>query len=233
MTIALSWSRLSDYNQCALKFKMKYLDKMPMFKMDDQNSPHLVRGNNVHKALESYVVQKNAGNDVPVTSLQEVESTKPFIDRYLSSYAMVMPETQIAVDKDWKQVEWFASDAYYRVIYDLIAINPTHVAVVDYKAGKMRDYDGGPNGFGQLHLAGGIALHLWPNIERVDSVYAYVDHKQTVPKVFTRDDSTRLREHFDAESLKVNSDKEFKPTINEFCKWCPVTRKHCPYSRKI
>jgi hypothetical protein len=232
--IALSWSRLSDYNQCALKFKLKYLDKVPEFKEDGSKSPHLVRGSNVHKKLEDYVIQRTTPDmEVKITSLPEVESTKPFVDRFIENYPTVIPETQIAIDKNWKRVEWFSRDAYYRVILDLIAIRPADVAIIDYKTGKFRDYDGGPSGKGQLHLSGAISLHLWPQVPLVTTTYAYVDHKQTIAKQFTQDDRQELREHFDGEHDKVNSDKEFKPTVNEFCKWCAATREQCPYSRKI
>ena len=233
MTIALSWSRLSDYNQCPLKFKLKYIEKDPIFKEDDSKSPHLVRGNNVHRALENYVVQRTSGQEVKITSLPEVESTKPFVDRYIDNYEVIIPETQLAIDANWQRVEWFSSEAYLRVIFDLIAIRRDHCAIVDYKTGKMRDYDGGPSGFGQLHLSGAIALHMYPDIPKVTTIYAYVDHRQTVPKEFTQDDKVKLRNHFDEEHAKVNADKEFKPKVNEFCKWCPATRKQCPYSRKL
>lgn len=235
MGIALSWSRLSDYQQCPLKFKLKYLDKNAKFKEDESASPHLVRGSNVHKALENYVVQKtsNGALEVKITSLPEVETTKPFVDRFINNYEQVIPETQIAINKDWQRVEWFAKDAYYRAIFDLIAIRKEDVAIVDYKTGKIREYDGGPSGMGQLHLSAGIALHLWPEIPKVTTVYAYVDHKQTLPKTFEQSDAAKIRQHFDNMHDTVNSDDKFKPQVNEFCKWCPATRDMCPYSRKL
>ena len=233
--IALSWSRLSDYNQCALKFKLKYLEKNPKFKEDEGASPHLVRGSNVHKALENYVIQSTSNGEleVKITSLPEVEATKPFVDRFLTNYTTVIPETQIAINRNWERVEWFSKDAYYRAILDLIALRPSDVAIIDYKTGKMRDYDGGPSGKGQLHLSGAISLHLWPDIPEVSTTYAYVDHRQTITKKFTQADRQELREHFDEEHNRVNSDTKFRPTVNEFCKWCPATRDMCPYSRKL
>lgn len=232
--IALSWSRLSDYKQCPLKFKLKYLDKNPMFKEDMTKSPHLVRGTNVHKKLEDYVIQRTVpGHEVKITSLPEVESTKPFIDRFIDNYTTVIPETQIAIDINWQRCEWFSRDAYYRAIYDLMAIRLEDIQIIDYKTGKIRDYDGGESGRGQLHLSAAIGLHLWPTVPKLATTYAYVDHKQTLVKSFTQDDREELRAHFDAEHLAVNTDKEFRPTVNEFCKWCPATRNECPYSRKI
>lgn len=232
--IALSWSRLSDYQQCPLKFKFKYIDKSAKFKEDESKSPHLVRGSNVHKALENYVVQKTTPDmEVKITSLPEVENTKPFVDRFLTNYETVIPETQIAINKDWERVEWFAPDAYYRAILDLIAIRPSDVQIVDYKTGKFRDYDGGPTGKGQLHLSAAIALHLWPETPEIQTSYAYVDHKKTIVKKFTQKDKIPLREHFDMMHDKVNSDDAFKPCVNEFCKWCAATKDMCPYSRKL
>lgn len=235
MTIALSWSRLSDYNQCPLKFKMKYITKDSAFKEDESASPHLVRGKNVHKALEDYVIQKQSNGQIPVkiSSLPEVEKAKGFADRFLNNYQVVIPETQIAINRNWERVEWFSPDAYYRAIMDMIAINPTDVQIIDWKTGKVRDYDGGPSGKGQLHLSAAIGLSLYPNIPEVRTTYAYVDHGQTLVKKFTQDDREELKAHFDAEHAKVNADTEFKPKVNEFCKWCPATRAQCPYSRKL
>lgn len=235
MTIALSWSRLSDYQQCPLKFKLKYIEKSPLFKEDGTKSVHLVRGSNVHKALEDYVVAKTDPYNeyVPVvSSLKEVESTKPWVDNFINNYNQVLPETQIAVNKDWKRVEWFSSDAYYRAILDLIAIRPSDIFIGDYKTGQFRDYDP-PDGKGQLHLAGAICLALWSEIPSIKVAYAYVDHKKIIDKNFTQDDRAPLIAHFDKQSEIVNADKEMRPTPNEFCKWCPATKAMCPYSRKL
>jgi RecB family exonuclease len=233
--IALSWSRLSDYQQCPLKFKYKYISKNELFKEDGTKSVHLVRGSNVHKALENYVMARtdpyNPHMPEP-SSLKEVEETKPWINNFINNYDQVIPETQIAVNRNWERVEWFSQDAYYRAILDMIAIRPSDIFIGDYKTGQLRDYDP-PDGHGQLHLAGAITLGLWPDVPKIKVAYAYVDHKQVIQKDFTQDDKKPLQAHFDRQSEIVNSDKEFRPTPNEFCKWCPATKTMCPYSRKI
>src|ERR1043166_6297651 len=108
--IALSHSRLSDFNQCRLKFRLKYLDKA--FPTEDMTkSPHLVRGANVHKSLENYVVKKRSGQEnIPPSSLPEVEGTKPMIDKIFESYDEVLPETKLAVNPEWHKVDWFDED---------------------------------------------------------------------------------------------------------------------------
>lgn len=231
---ALSHSRLSDYNQCPRKFKLKYIDKASNFKEDDaQKSVHLVRGSNVHKALENYVVKVIAGEEgIKPSSLPEVEQTKPFIQKIFDTYPKVYPELQISIDQNWQKVEWFSKDSYYRAIFDLIALKPGHAFIGDYKTGKFNDYTP-DNGYGQLELSSAIALSLFPEADQVDNSYIYVDHKKIVTKSYTQGDRERLVNHFIGEHEKVNSDTEFKPTTNEFCKWCYANKDQCPYSRKM
>lgn len=230
---ALSHSRLSDFNQCPNKFKLKYIDKAGNFKVDADKSLHLIRGSNVHKALENYVVKINAGeNDIRASSLPEVETTKPLITKIFAEYSKVYPELQVSVDQNWNNVEWFSKDSYYRAIFDLIALKPGYAFVGDYKTGKFTDYTP-KGGYGQLELASAVALSIWPEADVVDTSYIYVDHKKAVTKSYTRKDLPRLKDHFISEHEKVNSEVDFKPTVNEFCKWCEATKDQCPYSRKM
>lgn len=226
--IALSHSRLSDYIQCPRKFYVKYIAKeWPQ----ETDSPHLIRGSNVHKALENYIIKKTTGGDLPTAhSLGEVERTKPFIDQIITQYQHVYPEIQLAVDKDFSKVEWFAKNAYYRAILDMLALNPTQGFVGDFKTGKINEYSGYG---GQLHLAALMIMSVFPSLEKLAVAYIYVDHKQIFRLDFNREDMPKLREYFDEKYEEVNSDASFQPKINEFCKWCECTKKHCQYSRKL
>lgn len=230
--MALSHSRLNDYNQCPKKFWHKYIGKTPSFK-EEGTSPHLVRGTNVHKALENYIIKLRAGEqDIRVSSLTEVENAKPMINNLFSLYDTVMPEAQVSINDAWKQVEWFSKDSYYRAIYDMICIRSSDIIIGDFKTGKFTDYTP-ETGYGQLELSAAIALNIWPEVPEVHTVYIYVDHKKTVKKTFTRADAPRLVQWFEQEHVKVNADTEFKAKPNEFCKWCPATKLQCPYSRKL
>lgn len=229
-TIALSHSRLNDFQQCPLKFKLKYLEKA--FPVEDPNkSPHLVRGGNVHKQLENYVVKKISGQaEIPPSTLPEVENTKPMIDKFFLEFETVMPEAKLAVNSSWSKVDWFDSDAYYRAQIDLIAMSDNVGLVVDWKTGKVNDYSGYG---GQLHLTAAMVMSVFPQFEELTTAYAYVDHKRTYPIQFQRAELPALVEHFDNESKRVNSEKEWGPTPNEFCNWCAATKSQCKYSRKL
>lgn len=230
--MALSHSRLSDFNQCPRKFQLKYIEKKPNFK-DDGTSPHLIRGTNVHKQLENYVVKVNAGEQgIRVSSLPEVETGKVLAASLFKTYSTVLPEAQVAINDQWKQSEWFGKDAYYRAIYDVICLRTDEVMIVDWKTGRFVEYTP-PSGYGQLELSAAIALNLWPDVKEVHTVYAYVDHRKTIKKTYARNDGPRLVEWFEKEHIKVNAEENFDPKTNNFCRWCPATKVQCPYSRKL
>ncbi len=229
---ALSWSRLSDFQQCPRKFQHKYVLKTPNFTIQE-DSPHLLRGTNVHAALEKYIILLNDGKtDIPPSSLPEVESTKPLIQSFVKHYPSVMPEQQVSVRQDWKQTGWFDKDSYYRAIYDLVALSSTNAIIGDFKTGKFKDYS--EDGPGQLELSATIGLNMWPDIPKVDTMYIYVDHKKTISRSFTQaEDKERLTVHFTEMHEIVNAEVNFDPKSNEFCKWCPATKLQCQYSRKL
>lgn len=228
--IALSHSRLSDFNQCPLKFRLKYLDKA--FPQEDESkNPHLLRGKNVHKQLENYIVKKRSGQGaIPVSTLPEVEAGKLMVDKFFTIFNDVLPEAQLAVDIQWKQVDWFSPNAYYRAIIDLIGISDVEALAGDWKTGKVNDYSGYG---GQLHLTATMLMNVFPQYETVTTAYLYVDHKKSFATKFYRKEVESLTVHFDSESSRVNSEKDWPPTPNDFCGWCPATKAQCKHSRKL
>lgn len=233
--MALSHSRLSDFNQCPKKFHLKYIEKAANFQMKQEDkSIHLVRGDNIHKALEAYLVKLKAGeNNIQPSSLAEVEATKPLIDKYISTFGLdnVHPEAQVSINSDWKQVEWFDKQSYYRAIFDMIALGLDIAVINDYKTGKFKNY-APDNGMGQLELSSAIGLSLW-DVKEIKTNYLFVDHKKSIQKTYTKADKNRLVDHFTKEHDRVNAEKNFDPKANQFCTWCEATKKQCPLSRKL
>jgi len=228
--IALSYSRISDYRQCPGKFKLKYLDKAPNFQIKDEDkSPALVRGGNIHKSLENYVISKLNGTEYNVT-MPEVMGTTPLIDKIMDNYN-VMPEKQIAIDENFKEVSWFAKNAYFRVILDLIGFG-NDLFLGDYKTGKLTDYIGTDDKLGQLHMSALVGLSLWEEYESCTSVYIYVDHKIPVPIKVVRDDIKQMKEALIREHYEINSDIVFACKKNQYCKWCPATKSQCSFAVK-
>ena len=236
--ISLSWSRLSDYRQCPRKFYLKFLEKA--FPPDGEKSIHLIKGEELHKQLEEYVLAQNGHGPMPIGFSPPVKQTLPLVDKFFSGGYTVHPEAQVSAGRDWKPLEWFDKKTMYRAIWDLIALKPQTVFIGDYKSGKVYDYT---HKFGQLDLSGVMALERWSDASEVHCAYIYIEHKITQRIRIVRDKDqvqgpqdklhSDVKTHFESEFERVQEEKEWKPTPNEFCKWCPATKSQCQFSRKL
>jgi CRISPR/Cas system-associated exonuclease Cas4 (RecB family) len=231
--MALSWSRWSDYDQCPRKFFLKYMDKSPSFKMDPmKKSLHLIRGEQLHLQLENYALWKinvvTQPDLVKPEMLPETAALCPIIDRLFETSEFVLPETQLAVNKEWKKTGWFDKDAYYRAIMDLIAGRRNHGIMWDYKSGKYQPYG---DECGQLHLSCAMVIPMkgW---DYIDVSYLFIDSKRPEGLRVTQEDVPKLIKIFDERSDKVNSETQWAPKKNENCKWCEATKEECPNSSR-
>jgi len=230
--IALSWSRISDYRQCPHKFKLKYLDKAANFQMKDEDkSPALVRGGNIHKQLEKVLVYKLMNMDLSKeVFLPEVTACIPLIDGFITNYSM-RGELQVAVDDQFKQVSWYDKKAYFRVIYDLIG-KGDELLLGDWKTGKFTDYTGTMRELGQLHMAAVVGMSIYPEFDDCSSVYLYVDHKRPIKCKVHKDDIPQMKDTLMTEHFAINEDTQFDPKKNRYCHFCDAVKDQCSFSTK-
>jgi hypothetical protein len=229
MAIALSWSRLSDYLQCPLKFKLKYLTKE--FPPEDfEKSVHLVKGAQYHKQLEDYVLAKNGQAPMPIGFSKEIQETLPYVNKLYNIFQAVHAEAQVACTADWKATEWFGGNVGWRAIWDVTGLSADTCFIGDYKSGKIYDYG---SGYGQLHLSAVIGLNRFPQVEEIRTAYIYIEHKHVMPVTIKRSEVAPVQQYFEERFRQVQNEVAWEPTRNEFCKYCAATQKQCRYSRKL
>src|SRR5690348_7082441 len=111
-----SYSRLVVFEQCKLRAKLAYIDKipepprpLPPGKTEHAND----RGTRIHEAAELYV---RGG----VELVPELDSfrTEFGVLRALYAAGKVSVEGEWAVDRDWSPVAWNSSDVFYRLKLD-------------------------------------------------------------------------------------------------------------------
>jgi CRISPR/Cas system-associated exonuclease Cas4 (RecB family) len=230
-TIALSFSRLSDYEQCPLKFKQKYIDKSYP---DDSNNPAFAKGNALHKQMEDYVnwlrsTDRNPEDKPIMTTV--TQAAVPMVESlYDHCNGNLFPEKQLAVDQDWFPCDWYDKPhkVKYRAIIDCMAfVNSEELLVIDWKSGKVRPYEDGPTT--QLKLTAVILFNLYPKIQRITSSYMFLEHKKTVKKTFHREDLEAMQTPFDEAHLIINTVEEFPHKKNQYCNWCLST--DCPIKK--
>lgn len=222
--IALSYSRLSQYELCPLKFKSMYIDKdYP----DDSDNYFFKKGQRKHKQLENKVntlVKKADEFDVYD---EDVEQCFGLIYGVVDNYPKVSTELQLSVNKKFSEVDWFSRASMYRSIIDLLAIKDVEALVIDWKTGKFRDYDDSPTG--QLSLNSVVLFSVNPEIEIITTSYVFIEHKKILKRKYLRSQYEELRAPFVEAFAKVNSDKKFEPKVNEYCKYCLLAKDKCKF----
>lgn len=238
--IALSWSRLTTYLQCPKKFHLQFITKsFP----EEEKSIHLIKGEQLHKQLEDYVLAKNGAAPMPLGFSPEVRESLPYVDKLFTLYERVYPEAQVACTPEWTTTEWFDRSVGWRAIWDVIGLRSETCFIGDYKSGKI--YPLGDD-FGQLHLSAAMALKRFSDVPEVRTAYIYIEHKKVTPVKVTRHPTDELDargkpvphlqqviEYFDRRFEQVQREVEWAPTPNDYCKWCPATKAVCKYSRKL
>lgn len=237
--IALSWSRLQTYEQCPRKFMLSYINKT--FK-EEEKSIHLIKGEQLHKQMEDYVLARNGQAQMPLGFSPEVRQSLPYVDKLFDVFTNVYPEAQVAATIEWKPTEWFSKDVAWRAIWDVTALAPNSCFIGDWKSGKVYPLN---QGFGQLHLSAVMALERWPEVPETRAAYIYLEHQKVQKVHVVREPGRRdaegnpiphlaeVRADFERRFEVVQMEKEWAPRANEHCKWCPATRAQCPLSRKL
>jgi len=222
--IALSYSRLSTYEQCPLKFKSQYISKdYP----DEGDNYFFKKGKRKHDQLDNYTKAQVNATINTIQYDEDVETCLPMIDTIISSYDIVASELQLAVDGSFSPCAWFGKKVMYRAIVDLEASNDDEALVIDWKTGKFREYDESPTG--QLHLTAAVEFARKEKVEKVTTAYVFIEHKQTIRRVFHREDYNSLVEPFLESWKQVNAEKDWKPKQNKYCNYCLLGPKECPF----
>lgn len=143
---AWSYSRLVDFEQCKLRAKLKYIDRipeparpLPPGKTEHAND----RGTRIHDAAERFV--RGSVELIPELKAFEAE----FHDlRNKYEHGMVSLEGEWAVNKDWEPVAWGDKDAWARIKLDaFVRLSKTHAVVIDYKGLPLNTLIPTPSGW--------------------------------------------------------------------------------------
>lgn len=225
--IALSFSRLSTYEQCPHKFYRQFIDKSYP---DDADNIHFVKGQKKHKQLQNYIDCLNDNTMIQHKYDGDVKNALPIVDALHNNGFTLSAERQLAVDENFKPCDWFSKQTMYRAIIDVVGLKKQLAINGDWKTGKYRDYDGSATG--QLHLSSLILMMHADHVEVVKSAYWFIESKQSVMRQFDRTMVQELKIPFIKAFEVVNTDKSFDATRNQYCNFCKIKElRECPLDK--
>lgn len=209
---AWSFSGLSDYNSCPLKYYSTRVSKQFV----EPPSEQMLWGNRVHKALEDSV------NRVPIEP--EMGKYEKIIEQFRRIPGDMYAERKFAVNRQLQPVDFYDPTAWCRCVTDLFIQNDELACAFDWKTGKIK-YD-----FEQLIINALLIFAHFPEIKTVKTAYVWLKFCQITKQDFTRD-SISWDKYLASTSFMENSyANNFWPARkNGLCKqYCPVTT--CKYN---
>lgn len=217
-SFAWSYSKLKNYESCPKRHFHVDIAR----DVKEEESEALKWGNAVHAALAERVAK---GTPLP----KGMEPYEKWAIKITSgSNGEIKVEQKLAITENFEPCEWFAKNAWYRGIGDVIKVVDDVALVVDYKTGKILEDSV------QLALMAQCVFAHYPEIQWVRSIFVWLKEDAETTEDFCRNDMVGLWNtlHPRVQHLKnANDTMTYPPKPGSLCKkWCPVT--FCPHHGK-
>lgn len=250
MTI-YSHSRLSAFEQCPLKYRFKYIDKL---KPDIQQSIEGFLGNKVHEVLEWIYNEVRKGNEVELDSVIEkysrewhsgfnpdIKIVKQGIEakdyfnkgvRFLVDYFVThspFKDNTIATEK--KVIIDLDDDGKYKMIgfIDRLVHNKdTNIFEIhDYKTSASMKSQEELDKDRQLALYSIGIKQFFNEVNDVHLIWHFLDFNKKVVSKRTDQELEELKQEIITLIDKIEITTEFSPCQSALCGWCEF-RSYCP-----
>lgn len=207
---AWSYSRYNDYEKCPALAKYKHVDRMK-----EPDSPVMAHGSAVHEQAAQFITGKL--KQLP----EELVKVKSDMQRF--HLAKAHCEEQWAFNAEWEQVDWFARDAWLRIMVDAHyldvkkngALRNTTVYIIDHKTGKHH-----PEHALQRSLYALGAFLRYPDAKLVVVRHLYVDHGEEDSDSFKPSQLAKLKADWLKRIAPMMNDTRFAPRPGNYCRWC-------------
>ena len=221
-----SFTKIHKFEQCKLKAKLEYDDKIPIPPDEPEigeTETKLARGIRLHKAAELYV--QGTGEFDPELRKFRTELNQL---RELFKQNKVSTEQMWALDTQWEPTTGGSGWGY--AACDVVAkISPEHWLIIDYKTGRKwgNEIKHGE----QLELYALFAFCKDEKLEKVTAEIWYLDGDEITSRTFKRDQFQDLFGKWNSRAVTMTNCTEFPPNPNIFsCRYCPYGKKgtgHC------
>jgi len=251
--VLYSHSRLSTFEQCPLKFKFRYIDKLePEIKQSIEG----FLGNRVHDTLEFIYQESCKGRTVELDEMIEFyiynwnheysseikvikqefapeyyfeKGIKFLIDYFTANYPFkdntIAVEKQIIIDLDKTNPGKYKVQGY---IDRLVHNKDSNIFEIhDYKTGQIKTQE-------ELDKDRQLALYSlgiresFPNVSDVHLIWHYLDFNKKMYSRRTIEELEKLKQEIIQLIDKIESTKEFPACPSILCKWCEF-QGYCDY----
>lgn len=218
MPVKWSFSGLKQYLNCP----KQYHEVKVLRNYEISETPQIIYGKEVHKALEDYV---RDGKELPANYKQFQKS----LDVLLEINGVKYPEYKMALKYDRTPCDFDADDYWVRGIVDLLIVDGDTAYIVDYKTGNNKYAD-----TKQLKLMALMTYAHFPSVKNIKAGLLFITRSSFVPEVYNNDMISKLWAEFlpSLDRLTIAYENNLWPTSpGPLCGWCPV--KSCKFYKEI
>jgi len=220
MTLTHSFSALKMYENCPKRYMHQRINK----EVQDEGSDASKYGERIHEALELRLKGKSPLTD----ETRKYESLCTAIEQE-SEDGELLVEQKMTLNKNLTPTEWFAPDAWFRSVLDVLMIheNQKKAFVLDWKTGKRR-----PD-FTQMEIFALQVFKHYPKVDSVTSALVWLGDYKMDTQVYKREQSNEMWAKIMARINRIYESLEhdtWPPKPSGLCPWCPA--KHiCDYAK--
>jgi hypothetical protein len=208
---AWSYSRHEVYVLCPLKFKLRYIDKLP-----EPGAPAMDRGTKVHAGAAAYLHGTGA---LPV---EFVHAKHVQLAAELLAFPDKQVEQQWGYTRAWQPTGWFGNATWFRSILDVgVLYDDMTYEDIDWKTGKRY----GSNAEQMETQALAVMCRLKP-VTHVSTRLVYLDTGEEEFAEFPARDKEKLMRKWEVKVAPMFADDMFAPRPNDKCKWCAFSRSN-------
>lgn len=204
---AWSYSGLTGFESCPRQYhEMRILKAWP-----DPPGEVQLFGIEAHKYIENHI---NMGKPLPVF----LGHAEPIIAKLQATPGPLRTEYKLALNEQFKSVEFFDKDVWVRAVGDIVKVNGDKAVQLDWKFGAYREGDG------QLKLQSAVTFAAMPHINTITNIYAWMKDHRTTVRTFKREDVPAIWQEFLPRVKRMQiaiENKDFPPNPSGLCK------KHC------
>lgn len=222
--VVKSWSftRYDDYSKCPLFFKLKNLDKLP-----EPKSPAMLRGADIAKASEDYLLKRTSKLDLNLKTFAEEY-------KFYRTQPNIIVEASWGFTRDWNAcspTDWNNCWGRAKIDIGYVDLQDNELHIRDGKTGKFREHDAAKYMM-QLELYSAVGIIMYPTVRKVIPRLNYTDLGITYPdgvKVpdveYTAKEAVALQKVWNKRVVPMFNDRQFAPRPGKHCGYCPYSKE--------
>jgi len=249
-----SYSKVSCFEQCQLKFKFQYIDKI---KTEIEQTVEAFLGSLVHEALEKLYTdlkfqkvmklkgvlefynglwQKNWNDAIVIVRKEyDQENYRKMGEKFLTDYYNHYKPFNQGKVLDLETTEFVDLNDKYKFHIRIDRLNEADDGVYeihDYKTGSYLPEQARLDEDRQLALYSLWILKNFDNIKKIKLVWHYLAFDKEMVSERNQDQLMKLRRETIKAINKIEAAKDFPAVITKLCDWCEF-RPICPHFKHL